>query len=141
MKNLNLWLVVGLVALFAGCEKHSSEEVVNLQEAKAAVELISPADASALLKENSGVRVLDIRTPEEFGEGHIDGAINIDYLADGFDEGIAKLDKTTPYVVHCASGGRSGKSISKFEASGFEKIYHLKAGFSGWAAEGLPVTK
>ncbi len=134
-------MLVGLVALFAGCEKHSSGEVAALQETKAVVELVSPADASALLKENAAVRVLDIRTPEEFGNGHIEGAINIDFLADGFDAGIGELDKATPYVVHCASGGRSGKSISKFEASGFEKIYHLKAGFSGWEAEGLPATK
>ncbi len=133
--------MVGLVALFAGCEKNASDEVAVVPEAEAAVELVSPAEASALLKESPEVKVLDIRTPDEFSKGHIEGAINIDYLADGFDAKIEELDKTTPYVMHCASGGRSGKSLSKFEASGFEKIYHLKAGFSGWEAGGLPVSQ
>ncbi|MEC5126790.1 rhodanese-like domain-containing protein [Verrucomicrobiales bacterium BCK34] len=141
MKKFNHCLLVCLLALFAGCEKHSSDEVAALEGSAAVVELISPEETSELLKANEGVRILDIRTPEEFSEGHIEGAVNIDYKADNFDEEIGLLDKSVPYVVHCASGGRSGQSLPKFENSGFEKIYHLKAGFSGWADEGLPVSQ
>ncbi|MDF1739568.1 MAG: rhodanese-like domain-containing protein [Verrucomicrobiales bacterium] len=141
MKKLNHCLLFCLLGLFAGCEKHSSDEVAALDDTVAVVELISPEETAALLKADDGVRILDIRTPEEFSEGHIEGAVNIDYKADGFETEIGLLDKSVPYVVHCASGGRSGQSLPKFEKSGFEKIYHLKAGFSGWADEGLPVSQ
>ena len=141
MKKLNQWFLIGVVALFSGCEKPSSEEIAGSKEGNAVVELILPADASAMLKERPEAVVLDIRTPDEFSKGHIAGAINVDYKGDGFDAEIAKLDKAVPYIMHCASGGRSGKSLSKFKSLGFEKIYHLEAGFSGWEAEGLPVSQ
>ena len=141
MKKMNQWLLVGLVVFLTGCEKPSSEGVADVSDSTSTVELILPADASAMLKANAEVRVLDIRTPEEFSEGHIEGAINVDFKSEGFDAEITKLDKATPYIVHCASGGRSGKSLSKFESMDFQKIYHLEAGFSGWAAEDLPVSQ
>lgn len=102
---------------------------------------ISVADAAELVKSNDSVVVLDIRTPGEFQQGHIKGAKHIDFLAEGFDEKIAKLDKNTTYLMHCASGGRSGKALANFKSRGFTSILHLKDGFMGWKAAGLPVTK
>ena len=127
--------------LFAGCEKRVPPKIEVSSGMEAAVENIEPAAVVVLLKENADAVVLDVRTPEEFAEGHIEGAINIDFKGDDFDAEIGKLDKAVPYVMHCASGGRSGKSLSKFESLGFKKIYHLEAGFSGWSDAGLPVSK
>jgi phage shock protein E len=100
------------------------------------------ADAAAKLVQEKKIIVLDIRTADEFGEGHIAGAKNIDFLQGAeFEAKIKELDKTKPYLVHCQSGGRSGKSLKVFKSLGFEKIYHLDGGFGDWQAAGKPVAK
>ena len=100
------------------------------------------ADAAAKLVQEKKVTVLDIRTADEFGEGHIAGAQNIDFLQGAeFEAKIKELDKTKPYLVHCQSGGRSGRSLKVFKSLGFEKIYHLDGGFGDWQAAGKPVAK
>lgn len=100
------------------------------------------AEAAAKLVQEKKVTVLDVRTADEFGEGHIAGAQNIDFLQSAeFEAAIAKLDKTKPYLVHCQAGGRSGRSLALFKKLGFETIYHLDDGFGGWEAAGKPVAK
>lgn len=105
------------------------------------VEDISVQAASEKLKAGDDLKVLDIRTPGEFAEGHIAGAVNIDFKAPDFDEELAKLDQNKTYLVHCGSGGRSGMSLAKFRELGFKKIFHLNQGFMEWEAAGLPVEK
>ena len=85
--------------------------------------------------------VLDVRTPEEYALGHIAGAKNIDFKAPGIAEKIAALDKTQPYLVHCASGGRSGKAIDIIKDRSFSAVYHLNEGFRAWEKAGKPVEK
>lgn len=100
------------------------------------------ADAAAKLVQEKKVTVLDIRTPEEFGEGHIAGAQNLDFLkSTEFEAKLKDLDKSKPYLVHCQSGGRSSRSLKVFKKLGFETIYHLDGGLGGWQAAGQPVAK
>lgn len=81
----------------------------------------------------SKVHLLDVRTPKEFEEGHIEGAKNIDYFNKGFKVELDKLDKTLPVYVYCRSGGRSAKSMQIMQELGFESIYNLKGGFLAWS--------
>ena len=100
------------------------------------------ADAAAKLVQEKKVTVLDIRTSDEFGEGHIAGAQNIDFLQGAaFEAKVKELDKTKPYLVHCQSGGRSSRSLKLFKKLGFESIYHLDGGLGDWQAAGKPVEK
>ena len=100
------------------------------------------SEAAAKLVQEKKVTVLDVRTADEFGEGHIAGAKNVDFLQTAeFEAAIGKLDKTKPYLVHCQAGGRSGRSLKLFKKLGFETIYHLDDGFGGWQAAGKPVEK
>ena len=102
---------------------------------------VKAAEAAKLVAEKKVV-VLDVRTADEFKDGHIEGAQNIDFLkAADFKEQVAKLDKSKPYLVHCQAGGRSGKSLKIFQELGFENVYHLDEGFGGWEDAKLPVTK
>lgn len=96
---------------------------------------LSADQAAALLAEDTDVVVLDIRTPEEFEQGNIPGAINIDYRSDDFRSKIEELDRSTHYLVHCASGGRSGSSLQTFQDLGFSRIYHLTNGYNAWSQE------
>ncbi len=100
------------------------------------------SDAAAkLLTGDVEIIVIDIRTPKEFKSGHIKGAKNIDFYGDDFGLEIRKLDRSKAYLVHCASGGRSSKSLELFEALKFESVYHLDDGFKGWEKEGNAVEK
>ena len=95
----------------------------------------------AAAKKDAKLKVLDIRTPDEYADGHIAGAENIDFLDKSFDGKIAALDKSATYVVHCQSGGRSTKSLERFKKLGFKSIIHMDGGFAAWQKAGQPVEK
>ena len=80
------------------------------------------------------VQLVDVRTPEEFKEGAIDGAINIDYFQqETFEKEFEKLDKTIPIYIYCKSGNRSQKSSVILDTLGFNEIYELQGGYTAWA--------
>lgn len=104
------------------------------------VKNVTSDEAAKLVAENK-VTVLDVRTPEEFEEGHIKGAKNVDIMDKGFEKKLATVDKSKPVLVHCQAGGRSKRSLPKLEQAGFGQIYHLEEGFAGWQKAGKPVEK
>ena len=78
-------------------------------------------------------QIVDVRTPEEFEGGYIDGAINIDFLEEGFLEKMnATLNKEETVYIYCRSGGRSAKAANQLEAAGYRDIIELESGFSGY---------
>ena len=93
------------------------------------------------LRANKEVIILDVRTAEEFKTGHVPGATNLSVNSPGFDEAVAKLDKSKTYLVNCAVGMRSAKACKKLEAAGFQNLYDLAPGFDGWKKAGKPVEK
>jgi rhodanese-related sulfurtransferase len=102
---------------------------------------IDVAAAAKLLAENKEIVVLDIRTPNEFANGHIKGAVNIDFMGGDFAAKIGALDKDKTYLMHCQSGGRSGKSLAKFKELGFKSVLHLDSGYGGWVKAEQPTEK
>lgn len=99
------------------------------------------ADEAAKLIAAGNVTVVDVRTADEFKDGHIKGAKNIDIMAADFEAQLAKLDKSKPTLVHCQAGGRSTRALPTFEKLGFKNLIHLDEGFGGWEAAGKPVEK
>ena len=85
--------------------------------------------------------VLDVRTKKEFQDGHLPGAMLIDFMGDDFEKEIAKLDKNKTYLIHCASGGRSARACKKMEQLGFKSLYNLEGGLTAWEKAGKPVEK
>ena len=63
--------------------------------------------------------ILDVRTPAEVAEGHLEGALFVDFMADDFREKVAELDKSADYIVHCRSGNRSGQAVVIMAELGF----------------------
>lgn len=96
------------------------------------IQNVSSEKAVELIHKNKELVVLDIRTPSEFKKGHIANAKNIDFRAKDFKEQLALLNKDTPYLVHCKSGGRSARSLDTFEELDFKKVFHLESGYLGW---------
>lgn len=87
------------------------------------------------------VQLIDVRTPEEFSQGHIENAVNIDFMADDFDAKVASLDKEKPVLVYCKSGGRSAKAATRLKELGFKNITDLDGGISSWNNENKPTVK
>lgn len=83
--------------------------------------------------------LIDVRTAEEFAEGYIEGAVNIDYYSADFAKQIGAIDKTTPVLLYCRSGNRSRKSIEMMYEIGFTEVKHLDCGIKGWKAEGRKI--
>ncbi len=101
-------------------------------------------EASELIQDNQGNQsfvIIDVRTPEEYGDGHIENAVNIDFYSDTFRDDLDKLDKNKTYFIYCLSGNRSGKAMDIMAELGFKEVYNLSVGIKGWIAEGLPVVK
>ena len=88
------------------------------------------------IKNDDNAFILDVRTPQEFEEGYIPGAVNIDiYLGQGFLEELGKLDKSKNYYVYCRSGARSGQACAIMNSIGIENAYNLEGGFMNWEGE------
>lgn len=84
-----------------------------------------------------GVVTLDVRTPSEFAEGYIEGAINIDFQSGNFEVEIATLDRDATYAVYCRSGNRSGKAVKIMHDAGFHNVYNLEGGVIDWSNQGM----
>ena len=102
---------------------------------------VNSKQVSTLLQKDKKLVVLDVRTAEEFNEGHIKGAVNIDIRqSDAFSK-IDKLNRKATYIVHCRTNHRSGIAVDHMMQSGFKNVYQMMDGFPGWAANKLPVQK
>jgi len=114
--------------------------VAGCSSTGATIETVSPsAAAETISDEATEVIVLDIRTPEEFSEGIIEGAMNIDFYASDFAAQLDSLDKDASYVVYCRSGTRSGQAMPTFRELGFADVSEIDGGIAAWYNEGLPI--
>lgn len=102
---------------------------------------ISVEEAKKMLEQQSDHILLDVRTPGEFNDGHIEGALNIDYYERSFKTELAKLDKDKSYIVYCRSGNRSAKTLSIMRSMGFKTAYNVLGGINVWKAKGYKLVK
>jgi rhodanese-related sulfurtransferase len=118
MKRIILLL---FIVLIASCKEQIAQSlIVSVEEFKTMV----------LGKD---VQLVDVRTEDEYTEGHIDDAVNIDFFEeDVFDQKFAQFDKDQPIYIYCRSGGRSQKSAKKLQELGFKEIIDLKGGYEAW---------
>lgn len=91
--------------------------------------------ANQLHKDDNAI-ILDVRTEDEFNDGYIPNAINIDiYKGQGFIYKIDELDKSKNFYVYCKAGGRSLQACKIMNQMGFENTYNLLGGFMEWKGE------
>ena len=112
----------------------TSEEIVKQPSG-----LVTPQYAAELA--HAGVTVIDVRTPEEYAEGHIDGAALIDFYEPGFVDEIAALPLDGEYLIYCRSGNRSGQTFGLVSELGFEQVWDMDGGVNAYGAAGLPLVR
>jgi len=90
---------------------------------------------------SAGTVIIDVRTPEEFAAGHLDGAVLIDIKNPSFDAAITKLDATASYIVYCRSGNRSAQAVDRMRAIGIENITDLGSLENASAQTGVAIVQ
>jgi rhodanese-related sulfurtransferase len=114
---------------------------LSCQSQHGAVKQLETQAFEQKLKQTNVYNLVDIRTPDEYKQGHLENAVMIDYYSSDFKDQLSKLDKSKPLFYYCASGGRSGKTIPILQELGFKEVYELKTGFKGWSQANKPFVK
>lgn len=128
MKPLYLLLFLFIANLYS-CQSQSTGKAV------------SPKVFSEQMKTAKDPVILDVRTPEEFAEGYIPNAINLDFYKPDFKAQVAKLNKEQTYFVYCKAGGRSASAADIMRKEGFKKVVDLDGGITAWEEAKLPIVK
>ena len=126
-RTLFLILMTMSAVQISGC--NSNDKIIS----------VSAPEFDKEIKADS-VQLLDVRTPQEYAEGHIDGALNINIQSDDFQRLVEKeLSKDSTILVYCRSGRRSMEAAEILTELEY-KVVNLKGGIIGWKEDGLPVT-
>jgi rhodanese-related sulfurtransferase len=136
-----LVMAAAAAIISGGCERPSVTASVSPQSA---IKDISPVRANALIQNNQSnpkFVILDVRTPQEYADGHLSNAVNIDFESSNFKNAVNKLDKNKTYLVYCRTGIRSAAASQTMEELGFKDIYDMSGGIMDWQSQGFPVVK
>lgn len=123
-RTLKICLTMGLMSLLFGCAPKPSFRSVD-------------AEQFAREIEREEVQLVDVRTAEEFAEGHIPGAVNMDVNGVAFEAQIATLDTERPVALYCRSGRRSKVAAEQVVKAGFE-VVELDGGILSWTGDKEP---
>jgi rhodanese-related sulfurtransferase len=132
-----------MAALLAATSAWSGGNAV-VADVPGSVANLSPKEAAAAIRQNGSREdfvLLDVRTPGEYREGHIEGAVLIDYTSSRFKDELERLDRGKTYLVYCRTGNRSGKAAAILEEMRFRKVLHMSGGITEWKKEGLPIAR
>ncbi len=100
---------------------------------------IKATEAKSLLAANKNVFLLDVRTPEEFGQGRLQGAVLIPI--NEVERRIGEIPRNRPIVVYCAVGSRSGLVAGFLSRKGYREVSNVSDGIVGWYRNGFPILR
>ncbi|GAB3218228.1 rhodanese-like domain-containing protein [Algoriphagus aestuariicola] len=107
---------------------------------KDSISVLSVTDFEKKLTKKNVVLV-DVRTPEEVADGHLDGALNINFLSENFAGEIEALNKKNTYLIYCRTGKKSRSAADLLEKAGFKRVHMLDGGITAWKDAGKPIEK
>lgn len=104
----------------------------------AATRDITSPEAKSLLAKNN-IFLLDVRTPQEFSQARLSGAVLIP--SGEFERRINEVPKNKPILVYCAVGSRSKPVADILTQRGYKEVYHMTDGIVGWYRNGFPIQR
>lgn len=130
-------LVLILFAVLGFCFCVRAQKWVSPQDKNNIVNM--DVESFAKCVANDSVQVLDVRMAEEYADGHLEGAQNIDVFdTDFISRAREALDKSKPVAVYCRSGKRSANAARKLSEEGY-KVINLEGGILAWINENKPL--
>ncbi|MEM8904749.1 MAG: rhodanese-like domain-containing protein [Actinomycetota bacterium] len=134
-----LLVLLGLTLVLVACGGDSSSDDAAPADAPG-LRLVSPDEGEVIRADPpEGLVVLDVRTPEEFAEGHLEDAVMLDFYEEDFAAQLAELDPDAPYLLYCRSGNRSGQTVELMRELGFTDVADVDGGILAWDEAGLPI--
>jgi rhodanese-related sulfurtransferase len=118
-KILQVFILITLVGTLTACSGTQSDNTVNPE----------------------GAVIIDVRTPQEYASGHLEGSVNIDINAADFEENITALDPIAKYLIYCRSGNRSAQAIERMRGLGFTNMVDLGSIESAATSTGVEVIR
>ena len=135
MKKISrLFLLAIFTVSIASCAQNTSTNSKNQK-----VSLLSAIAFNVEMINMKEKQIIDVRTPEEFHSGYINGAKNLNIYDHDFEQKLKELDKSKPVFVYCKGGGRSADAAEQLKSLGFSDIYDMKGGIMAWGNRNLPV--
>ncbi|WP_196895151.1 rhodanese-like domain-containing protein [Aureivirga marina] len=139
MKALKYFWIFVIGLALTSCNTSSSKSSNNQEVQKVIVD-ITPEQLKKDQEED--IQIVDVRTPEEFKEGHVTGAKNINVFDDNFvKEMETQYKKDEPLYLYCRSGARSMKAAKMLKKAGYTKIYNVDGGFLAWKSKNYKIEK
>ncbi len=135
---LLLSIVFGISFVACSNTEHKKDidnKKVNVTPTKKEINSVKAYD---LIKKDPSIIILDVRTPREFNQGHVKGAININVVNQDFAQKIKKLSRDKTYLVYCRTHNRSSVAVKYMLKNDFKNIFQMVDGFSGWVNNNLP---
>lgn len=93
---------------------------------------LRPEDFARALARKNGAMLIDVRTPEEFQQAHLPGAVNINYLSPDLWERLEQLDPRGAYFIYCRTERRSMRVCLLMQNGGFSNVYNMEGGICAW---------
>ena len=125
-----------LLLTFCKTDSSSSTDTASADTTEKIVRKdLSVMEANKWLQSDNPPVLLDVRTSEEYSEGHIEGSTLIDYNSSSFDSKLSELDKDESYLLYCRSGNRSGKAVHKMIGLGFTDVTNMVGGYNAWSSK------
>ncbi len=145
MKRLFIYILAASQLLFS-CKTNSKESdfqstnQTNKAVSSGIIYNVSVADFQNALN-LSDATLVDVRTPQEYQQGHLEGAISIDWYQRSFRNNILHIPKDKPILIYCRSGNRTSKTTGVLKSLGYTEIYNLEKGIDQWAIQKAPMTR
>ena len=125
-KVIQITFILFISVLNINCTNNKPK---NDQTSEGQILVISPVDFKS---KSINQTIIDIRTPGEFRDGYINGAVNINFFDRDFLEQVSKYDKEQPIFIYCRSGNRTSSASRKLRSYGFKLVYDLDGGIKNW---------
>ena len=134
----------GILIIFLMITLCMNGSYAQSSQPKQLIKTINTVESAEMIKKNlknKNFVILDVRTPEEYADGHLANATNIDFKATDFADKVGKLDKLKTYLVYCRSGHRSASAVEVMKTQSFQTLYNLDGGITQWTTDKNPVVK
>ena len=128
---LSIALVGGL--LFTSCQTNQIEKVTTTEEIQQIISSLNNVNQVDLADPNNVL--IDVRTPEEYAEGHVPGAINLNVKDDNFGKKVSELDSTKNYYIYCRSGVRAKSAEAIMLENNLQKVHTFQDGMLTYEGE------
>ena len=138
MKHLKIAILFSSL-LFVGINFSSCQNTEKSRDQTTKGGKISVDEFEKKINSGQNTQLIDVRTPEEYNNGFVKGAKNIDWNGTSFENEIKKLDKEEAVYVYCLSGGRSDAAASKMKELGFKEVYDMQGGMMAWNNAGKAI--